>query len=173
MSDVRRIVIPAPDNWHCHLREGPLMNFMIDHLIESGFRGRVLAEPNLKDPLLFGHQSVAYKRKIDSALQLRRSTLIDPKKHKQFEVVMTIQITEKTTSQMIYEAYELGVKVGKVYPRDVTTNSENGVVDYEKIYPALTAAQECGMIVQFHGEHPSHDVEGRDKEAFFIRRIMH
>jgi len=167
-----RIVIPAADTWHTHLRENELMYFMIDHLIASGFQGRVLAEPNTKEPLLHGYQADAYKRKIEAILDLHRLTLLDHRRHKWFDVVVTIQITENTTPQMIYDAYALGVRVAKVYPRDVTTNSTNGVVDYLNIYPALRAAQECGMIVQFHGEHPSHDVEGPKKEVAFIMRII-
>lgn len=168
MSETNRITIPVPDNWHCHLREGPLLSFMVKHLVESGFQGgRVLAEPNISRALLNANFTLAYKKVVESAMLEVVGSL-----EAGFEVVYTIQITEETTPDMIYTAFAAGIRVAKVYPRDVTTNSMNGVVDYLKIYPALKAAEDCGMIVQFHGEHPSKDVQGLGKEADFIFKIL-
>jgi dihydroorotase len=158
-----RITIPVPDNWHCHLREGPLLSFMVKHLIESGFRGRVLAMPNLAEAVLNADSASRYKQVID--LAHLSYNFDDPEG---FEQVMTIQITEATTPEIIEQASRCGVRVAKVYPRDVTTNSANGVVNYEKIYPVLTQAEVCGMVVCFHPEHPSHDAQGLSKEGKFI-----
>lgn len=163
-----RMMIRIPDNFHCHLREGPLLPFMVKHLVESGFRGRVLAEPNLTEAVLNRDRFMHYADEVSEAkLKVLGSDSAG------FETVFTIQITEETTPKIIYEAYKAGVRVAKVYPRDVTTNSKNGVSDdYTKIYGALTAAQDCGMVVQFHGEHPSKDIQGPAKETDFIYRIM-
>ena len=62
---------------------------------------------------------------------------------------------------MIFAAYTAGIRVAKVYPRNVTTNSGYGVINYEKY----------GMVVCFHPEHPSEEIEGMKKESLF-RHIL-
>jgi len=93
-----------------------------------------------------------------------------------------MQITEKTTRIMVRAAYRAGIRVFKVYPRWVTTNSENGVVDYTKIYDALDELQELrqknyrsgepDIVVQFHAETPRDTVEGIAKEEAFLTYEM-
>ncbi len=152
----------VPNNMHCHPRQGQMRVWMTKMLIESGFQGLVLEMPNTKpDALLTGKDAIEYGRIGDILLREYPAEL-------RFTQVLTIQITERTTPDTIRRAWLLGVRVAKVYPRNVTTNSENGVVDYWKIYLALAEAQRLGMIVCFHAEHPSYDVEGLFKEARFI-----
>lgn len=159
-----RIVMRAPDNWHAHFRQDRLMEYLIPVFLDSGWRHRIVAEPNTVPPILTGKAALEYAGNIRERARLygEGQTL---------EPVITIQITEATTAQMVREAFALGVRVAKVYPRYVTTHSHNGVVDYSKIYPALAVADELGMVVQFHPEHPSYDVIGRLKESAF-RRIL-
>jgi dihydroorotase len=137
---------------------------MVGTLVESGFQGRVLGMPNTRpNAILTGEEALAYLE-ADIKPALARYPV-----ERRFTPVPTIQITRTTTWAIIRRAFDLRVRVGKVYPRYVTTNSENGVVDYEaEIYPALAEAQEVGMPVCFHGEHPSYGVPGRLKEMRFI-----
>lgn len=158
---VQWIKLTVPDNWHCHWRQGLLLVWMVKMLIESGFRGRVLGMPNTNPPILTGEQALAYGDEVYRALA-------PYPEHLRFTPVLTIQITENTTPEMIRMAWTCGIRVAKVYPRYVTTNSENGVMDYEKIMPALEEAAYWGMIVCFHGEHPAYDVQGIHKEEAFI-----
>ncbi len=156
-----RITMRCPDNWHAHFRQGQLMIYLILIFIQNGWWRRVLAEPNTVPPKLTGKEASDYRKEItDIARQCKNGEAFQP--------VATIQITETTSAEMIREAYEYGVKVCKVYPRYVTTHSENGVVDYTKIYPALAECERLGMVVQFHPEHPSYEVMGRLKEEAFI-----
>jgi dihydroorotase len=37
----------------------------------------------------------------------------------------------------------------------VTTNSSSGVLSYEPFYPVFEAMQECGLVLNLHGECPS------------------
>jgi dihydroorotase len=70
---------------------------------------------------------------------------------------------------MVREAYALGVRIFKVYPYFVTTNSENGVRDYAKIYSALEILEVLdGVVVQFHPETPRFEIFGRLKEERFL-----
>jgi len=169
MSD--RITIPVPDNWHCHLREGPMMHFMVDRLLESGFYGRVLAMPNTQEPLLSGILAKHYESKIFAILKLLHLTMIDQSKFRGFAPVVTIQITEETTPEVILEAHQIGVRAAKVYPRNVTTNSHHGVLNYREIYKVLKVAEEYGMVVCFHPELPDEEIEGMAKESLFIATL--
>jgi dihydroorotase len=135
---------------------------MAKMLIDAGFWGWVLGMPNTKPDALFtGEQARAY-------LEAVNAILAGYPESQRFTMIPTIQITEATTPAMIRDAVRRGVRRGKVYPRYVTTNSENGVVTYANIIPALREMQECGMICLIHAEHPSYDIEGLKKEEEFI-----
>ncbi len=164
---VKTIRIRIPDDWHCHLRELLLLYFVLKHSLESGFWARMLVMPNTKKPILDYHDVREYKRKIKETAKS-----LPFKLPKTLEFVMTIQITPKTTPEIIRAAYKAGVKVAKVYPRNVTTNSKNGIRWYKRIYPALRAAEECGMYICFHGEHPSLSVPGNQKSFAFLEKIL-
>jgi dihydroorotase len=156
-----KITMRCPDNWHAHFRDKDMLHWMVKMFLINGWRGRVLAMPNLLPPLLVGDQAHEYRNQILEIANLYQG-------NEYFDPVVTIQITEQTTPEMVSKAKELGIRAAKVYPRNVTTNSEHGVVDYTRIYPALETAQKCGMIICFHGEHPSYEVEGLDKEKRFL-----
>jgi dihydroorotase len=162
--DLSWITITAPDNFHAHFRQEKLMEFLVPFFIRYGWRGRIVAEPNTQPAILTGEQAIEYGEAIT---KLARAV----KGGDTLEIIVTIQITEETTQHMVRDAYARGVRVAKVYPRYVTTHSNNGVVDYTKIYPALAVAEELGMVVQFHAEHPSFDIIGRWKEPKF-RKIL-
>ncbi len=159
MNQFQRIV--CPDDWHCHLREGKMLTFMVESLLRQGFRGRVLVMPNTKNPILTARDAAEYHGQILVEIDKSLSSY-------RFQPVMTIQITPTTSARTIREAFAQGIKIGKVYPRLVTTNSELGVANYRDIYPVLAEAEKLGFIVCFHGEHPSKDIEGLDKEMRFL-----
>lgn len=155
------VTIVRPDNWHAHYRRGLVLKMMVDLFMRCGW-GRVLAMPNI--PILDADQMVGYRDEIMGAITGDVTKRLG---NDEFQPVMTIQITPQTTPKMVFAAKKSGAIAGKVYPRYVTTNSEHGVVNYPDIYPALEAMQECGMVAQFHPEHPSNDIEGVYKEPQF------
>lgn len=160
-EDGHTLTMRLPDNWHAHFRQGKLMNFLISIFIKYGWRARIVAEPNTIPPKLTGLMAVDYAEEINKiAHSLGCGT---------FRALPVIQITESTTSEMIYDAYSRGVRIAKVYPFFVTTNSENGVKNYLNIYSALMACEYLGIIVQFHGEDPHEAIEGLHKERSFLR----
>lgn len=156
----RTVRLRAPDNWHAHFRDGAMLDFLVPVFLDHGWRRRIVAEPNISPPVLTGERALWYRGAILARARAHDpSTAVDP--------VMTIQITETTSGDTVRDARAVGVGVGKVYPFMVTTRSGNGVRDYDRIGPALEAAEEAGLIVQFHGEHPGDEVEGLHKEAAF------
>ncbi len=163
-ADGNQITMRLPDNWHFHFRQGELLAFLVPICLQYGWRARLVAEPNTDPAKTNGHMTIAYKVEIET----------EAKKHprsEKFEVIPALQITEHTTKEDIYLFHQLGGRVAKVYPLNVTTNSANGVYDYIKIYPALAACEALGIRVQFHAQHPSYDVEGWYKEIRFLELI--
>jgi dihydroorotase len=156
------IIMRVWATFHAHLRQEELRKFLVGIFIQYGYRGIVAAEPNTKPPLLTGAEAIRYRD------ENKRLALGHP--HGEvFEPIAIMQITERTTSRMVREAYAFGVRIFKVYPYFVTTNSENGVKDYTKIYPALGALEGLpGVVVQFHAETPRFEVPGRLKEMRFL-----
>ncbi|MES2436933.1 MAG: dihydroorotase [Patescibacteria group bacterium] len=157
----KSITMRCPDNWHAHFRQELLMEFMVTMFIISGFIRRVLAMPNTKPPILTGKDALKYRKQITRWARKN-------KRGNKFNAVAVLQITEKTTPAMIFAAYRRGVRRGKVYPRYVTTNSEDGVVNYDLLWPVFTAMEQCGMILLLHGEAPSYKIEGLRKEKAFL-----
>ncbi len=86
---------------------------------------------------------------------------------------MTLYLTDNTTPQEIKRARQSGiVHAVKLYPAGATTNSDAGVTDIRKAYPALEEMQRCGMPLLVHGEVTDPDVDVFDREAVFIERVM-
>lgn len=128
----------APDDFHCHLRDKRLLSDLLPEVTKSF--ARVLAMPNLNPPIFTGKDANNYRRKI---LDLHTLSA-EPSS---FEVIPSIQITENTTYSTIKEADQWGVRVGKIYPRNMTTNSESGVQNYQRLLPVLRNMELRGMSI--------------------------
>jgi len=129
---------------------------------------RALVMPNTRPkPILTAEDAMRYKEQIFKVLKNKNRT---------FEPLMTIQITDSTTPEIIRKAKEAGVIAGKVYPAGVTTNSDNGITDFcsSKFNAVLREMQECGMVLCLHGEAPdalSGSIPSLKREAVFIKYI--
>ncbi len=161
-----RITIRVPDDWHAHLRQKPLMPFLVEMLIDTGWRGRVALEPNTNPPRLTADEVVSYLGEVmEVAENLSGGEKLD--------FVPIMQLTEATTEEMVTKAILRDINVFKVYPFSVTTGSHSayGVKDYTKLYPALEVLEKGGAVVQFHPESPDVEVEGLLKEGAFIKTL--
>ena len=73
---------------------------------------------------------------------------------------MSLYLSPDITTETIREAKQSGVVYGvKSYPAGVTTNSAEGVVDYEMFYPVFKEMEEVGLILNLHGEVPSSEAD--------------
>ena len=61
-SHVTRLMIRAPDDWHVHLRDGPMLGSMVDHTARQ-FR-RAIVMPNLDPPVTTTEQAIAALRRM-------------------------------------------------------------------------------------------------------------
>ncbi len=162
------IKIRKPDDFHLHLRRGEVLRKVLSHTV--GQFARALIMPNTKPgPILAARHVSYYLTEIISALD--GFVISDIVRNGQFKPLMTIQITEATTPEMIFDAVKEGATAGKIYPQDVTTNSENGVVDYRLCYPAFGAMQGLDMVLSLHGELPGEMSAGIDKEVRFLHTL--
>ena len=157
------ITLRRPDDFHVHLRQDYLLTSVLPHT--ASVFGRALVMPNTKPAILTGEDA---KRYYDDIYCLARK-----QEYRLFNPLMTIQITDATTPEMIVEARKARVVAGKVYPVGVTTNSENGLSSFstQKIKEVFHAMQEVGMALSLHGEMPD-PVFCLDREAEFLKRVL-
>ena len=124
---------------------------------------RAIIMPNLRPPVTTTEQAQAYRARILTALPMGSH----------FEPLMTLYLTDNTTAKEIRTAKQSGiVHAVKYYPAGATTNSDSGVTDIRKTYPALEEMQQCGMPLLMHGEVTDTAVDVFDREAVFITRVL-
>ncbi|OKL44268.1 dihydroorotase [Pseudovibrio exalbescens] len=161
MTEISRLTIRQPDDWHLHLRDGNMLTAVLPHTSETFARAIVM--PNLVPPVVTAADASAYRERIMAAL---------PDGHN-FTPLMTLYLTEDTDTEDLTTAFSSGlVSAVKLYPAGATTNSQSGVRDIEKIIPVLERMAELGMPLLVHGEVTDHDVDIFDREAVFIDRVL-
>jgi dihydroorotase len=153
---LQSLTLTRPDDWHLHLRDGDAMAAVLPHTAAQFARAIVM--PNLKPPVTTAAQALAYKARIQAALPAGAA----------FEPLMTLYLTDNLGADEISRAKDAGVVAVKLYPAGATTNSDAGVTDLRKTYPALQAMQRLGLPLLVHGEVTSPEVDLFDREAVFI-----
>jgi dihydroorotase len=153
--------LTRPDDWHLHLRDGALMHSVVPDTARQFARAIIM--PNLRPPVTTTEQAQAYRARILASLPMGSY----------FEPLMTLYLTDNTTAKEIRTAKQSGiVHAVKYYPAGATTNSDSGVTDIRKTYPALEEMQHCGMPLLMHGEVTDTAVDIFDREAVFIARVL-
>ena len=156
-----QLKITRPDDWHLHLRDGALMQSVLPDTARQFARAIVM--PNLKPPVTTTEQALEYRQRILAALPAGAK----------FEPLMTLYLTDNTTAQEIRKAKQSGmIQAVKYYPAGATTNSDAGVTDLRKAYPALEEMQRCDLPLLVHGEVTDPAVDVFDRESVFIDRVL-
>jgi dihydroorotase len=154
------LTITRPDDWHVHLRDGEALNNTVADI--SRYFGRAIIMPNLVPPVTNAELATQYHQRIMAA---------NPSK--QFQPLMVLYLTDKTTAEDIKTAKASGiVYAAKLYPAGATTNSSSGVTNVDNIAPVLAAMEEVNMPLLVHGEVTDHDIDIFDREAIFIDTIL-
>jgi len=154
------LTITRPDDWHIHFRDGDAMRSVLPDT--ARVFGRAIAMPNLKPPVVTVGDAAAYRERL-----LAAATGMS------FEPLMTLYLTDNTQPEEIRRARASGfVHAVKYYPAGATTNSDSGVTELTKAYPAIAAMEEVGMPLLLHGEVVDADVDVFDREAVFIERHL-
>ncbi|MFT6732560.1 MAG: dihydroorotase [Polaribacter sp.] len=157
---MQSITIQAPDDWHLHLRDG---SFLIETVAATArcFK-RAIVMPNLTPPITTAEMATEYKNRILQAVPDNAN----------FDPLMTLYLTNATTSQTIIEAKAAGIKAVKYYPAGATTNSDSAVNQIEALYPVLQTMSDEATLLLIHGEVTDHDVDIFDRESIFIETIL-
>ncbi|KPW50022.1 Dihydroorotase [Pseudomonas syringae pv. antirrhini] len=163
MSD--RLTLLRPDDWHIHLRDGAVLPHTVTDVARTF--GRAIIMPNLVPPVRNAQQADAYRQRILAARPAGS----------RFEPLMVLYLTDQTTPEDIRTAKASGfVHAAKLYPAGATTNSDSGVTSIDKIFPALEAMAEVGMLLLVHGEVTRGEIDVFDREKVFIdehlRRVV-
>lgn len=155
------LVLRQPDDWHVHFRDGDMLTFAADYTARQFARAIVM--PNLVPPVTTVAAAAAYRKRILDALPEGRS----------FTPLMTAYLTDEIDPQEIATGFQENVFTAcKLYPAGATTNSESGVTDVRKIWPALERMQAIGMPLLVHGEVVSPDIDIFDREAVFLDKVL-
>lgn len=156
-----RITIRRPDDWHVHLRDGPMLEAV------AGFTARQFARaivmPNLVPPVTTAAAAAAYRDRIRAALP--DDTAFTP--------LMTCYLTDDADADDIVGGLRDGIFTAcKLYPAHATTNAAHGVTDIFALAPVLDAMSRAGMPLLIHGEVTDPATDVFDREAAFIDRIL-
>jgi dihydroorotase len=155
------LTLLQPDDWHLHLRDGGHLASVVPFTARQFARAVIM--PNLKPPVTTVAQARAYRERILAAVPSDTA----------FEPLMTLYLTDGTAPEEILAARASGIIVGaKLYPAGATTHSDAGVSAIDKILAALAAMEECGLVLQVHGEVTAAEVDVFDREAVFIERVL-
>ena len=158
---MQSLIITRPDDWHLHLRDGAAMAAVLPDTARRFARAIVM--PNLQPPVTTAELALRYRERILAALPAGM----------QFEPLMTIYLTDRTTGEDIRRARACGaVHAVKYYPAGATTNAENGVTDLGKCEDSLAAMQDCDLPLLVHGEVTFDNVDVFDREKLFIDRVL-
>ncbi len=165
-ADGKTLTIIKPDDFHHHFRDGSKVKSVLEHVTQRFVRA--IAMPNLKPPVTNTQLATDYYNHIMNSLPQDESG-----KKVHFEPLMTLYLTDNTTPEEIKKAKDTGfIKACKYYPAGATTNSDYGVTDLKKVYPALRAMEEVGLVLCIHSEVSRHDIDIFDREEVFIQEVM-
>src|SRR5947207_3903330 len=160
-SSTDRLVIARPDDWHVHLRDGPMLRAVAP--ATARVFARAIVMPNLAQPITTVAAARAYRDRILAALP----------NGTRFEPLMTLYLTDQTTAAEIADARASGVVHAiKYYPAGATTHSDAGVTALSNAYPALAAIERNDAVLSPHGEVTDPDVDIFDRERVFIDRHL-
>ena len=154
------ITLQTPDDWHLHFRDGDILTETVAATARCFQRAIVM--PNLVPPVVNADMALAYRERI---LQARPA-------NSHFEPLMTLYLTNTTTSEDICQAKQSGIVAAKLYPAGATTNSDAAVNALEPLFPVFETMAEEGMLLLIHGEVTDHDIDIFDREKSFIDRHL-
>jgi len=155
------LTLTRPDDWHVHLRDGPVLASVVPPTAARFARAIVM--PNLKPPVTTVAMAASYRDRILAAVP--GGTAFTP--------LMTLYLTDRTAPEEIRAAIASGIVFGvKYYPAGATTNSDSGVTAIGNVHRVLAEMERVGMPLLVHGEVTGADVDVFDRERVFVDTIL-
>ncbi|MFK7867090.1 MAG: dihydroorotase [Alphaproteobacteria bacterium] len=168
---MEKLDLIAPDDMHCHLRDGVLL----DHVIFETARQfkRAVIMPNLTQPVIDGARAAAYQQRIMSSLEQQAMIHNRSDIAAEFTPLMTLYVTDQSDPQEYKRAFLAGEAIAaKLYPANATTNSAHGVRDIFALKPLFSMMSDLGMPLLIHGEVTASEIDIFDREAVFIEQVL-
>lgn len=151
------LILPRPDDFHVHLRQGPQLGLYARRHAASF--GRALIMPNTVPPIADAGWICRYRDEV------RRSTVGQT----DFEPLMAFKLLPGMSGETVRECARAGAVAGKYYPAGATTNADDGPRSPDEVSEALDAMQEEGLVLSIHGEDPNAPV--LEREQAFIATV--
>ncbi|AFZ83882.1 dihydroorotase [Candidatus Kinetoplastibacterium blastocrithidii TCC012E] len=160
------LTMVMPDDMHVHLRQSDMLDLVLADTVKQFARAIVM--PNLNTPIISTKLAIEYRNMILNSLGKVKDGL------KCFEPLMTLYLTDLTTTDEILKAKESGIVFAvKLYPNSVTTNSHVGVVDiFKNCYKVLDMLQMIKMPLLIHAEVSDSRVDIFDRESVYIDKVI-
>ncbi len=161
-----KLVLRRFDDMHCHLRTKEILQTVLPQTIK--YASRAVVMPNIRPRAVLTADDVrAYRQEIKNALQ-------DTSEKTPFQPLMTAEIRDDTTPDMIEKIFFAGAMAGKVYPLGTTTNSDQGLRDFEGrvVSETFQAMQDMGMPLCIHGEVDDQGSLVTEREKDFILTFL-
>ena len=154
------ITIKRPDDWHLHLRDGPILGEVAAYT--AAHFARAIVMPNLVPPVTDALSASSY-----------RSRILAASGDSGFEPLMTAYLTDQSDPDELVNAYRDGIiSAVKMYPAGATTNADRGVTDVKNVYPILEKMQTTNMPLLVHGEVVGDEYDIFDREKIFLDTIL-
>ncbi|HEV3181907.1 MAG TPA: dihydroorotase [Steroidobacteraceae bacterium] len=155
------LVIRRPDDGHLHLRDGAALAAVLP--FTAARFARAIVMPNLDPPVTTTAGALAYRERIRAAIPAGA----------QFEPLMTLYLTDRTSVEEIARAQAAGGVLGcKLYPAGATTHSAAGVTDVRRLDAVFERMAEAGLVLQVHGEVTDPAVDVFEREPRFIDTVL-
>lgn len=154
---MQSITLRRPDDWHLHLRDGAILQSVVPHTVRQFARAVIM--PNLTPPITTVDSALAYRQRILDVLQ--EPAIFNP--------LMTLYLTDSTSTDEIKRAAECPHVIGcKLYPAGATTHSDAGVTNLNNIYSILESMERFEVPLLIHGEVTDSNIDIFDREQAFI-----
>ncbi len=158
---MQSLTLTQPDDWHLHLRDGK--HLATTCLGTAQAFGRAIVMPNLQPPVTTVADAEAYRTRILQAMP----------KDQAFEPLMTLYLTNQTTTETIHAAKEAGhIYACKLYPAGATTHSDAGITNINAMDPVFSAMEHNGIPLLVHGEVTDREIDVFDREIVFIETVL-
>ena len=144
---------------HVHFRQDDMLLTAAPYTAQHCSYALVM--PNTKPPITTPERLLAYKAEIMAAVG----------GFKDFTPLMTFKIMPGMSAEEVVALGKAGARAGKIYPKGLTTNAEDGVDDFFALSNVLGAMEKEGLVLCLHGEMPGHEVEGMDRERAFLQTL--
>ena len=158
----KEIEIILPDDFHHHFRDNLYLETTVFYASQRF--GRCIVMPNTVPPIRNKKEAEDYQSRIMKYYPKNNENTFKP--------LMTLYLTDNTSTQDIMDAKKSGILACKLYPFGATTNSNYGVTNISNIDKILKAMSDVNMILLVHCEVTNKEYDIFDREKYGIEIIM-